>query len=279
MIFASSTVSDKTQPAGVTPRKGRSQMIGHDQGATIVPEGTSKEPVSSVELVLSIVVLAAAAIFPNAYVLAGIGAINLASIALTVLVPTVVVVFGVLLYARVSGIGVLGRGIAVALLAGILATASLDVIRVPSTFAGYLPGDEAKEIAMKLFATPGVETMPMHDAGGMSMHDTMGSMKLRPFQVALGYLYHYWNGISFALVFVTLFGRVRWWGAVLYSVFFVDAGMMIAMPFMMKMSLPAPAWIAAFLAHVAYGTTLGLVTWRLLSSPGLLDRVAAMLRA
>lgn len=254
-------------------------MVDADQ--RIVRQAASKaSPISTAELVLSILILAAAAIFPNAYVLGGIGALHLGSIAFTVLVPAVAVVFGVLLLAFVFGIGALARGITVALLAGILATASLDVIRLPSTFAGYLPADEAKEIAMQLFAAPQGPAMPMQDAGnGMPMHDTMSGMKLLPSQVALGYLYHYWNGISFALVFVTLFGRVRWWGAVLYAVFFVDAGMMIAMPLMMKMSLPAPAWIAAFLAHVAYGTTLGLVTWRLLSSPGLLVRVAARLRA
>jgi hypothetical protein len=160
-------------------------------------------------------------------------------------VPTAILVFGIWFFARSSGMHMLSRGIPVAVLAGVLATLALDVIRLPSTFAGYLPMDEAREIAADLFpaqskgATPMQkpgDKMPMNDgmtkpnesAGSMPMHDTMQMPALTPFQVFLGYLYHYWNGVSFALVFVILFGRVRWWAAVLYAVFFVDAGMMVA---------------------------------------------------
>jgi hypothetical protein len=226
----------------------------------------------AVEIVLSLLVLAAAAIYPNAYVAAGLGVVQLAALVRSVLLPAVGVVLAVWLSAHLFGIPKLSRGIAVALLAGVLGTAGLDVIRVPSVLAGYLPMDEAKEIAADLIAPrhgqvtpapPANEAAPTRDTVTTTqrapthedqMRDTMPMPQLTPAEVTVGYLYHYWNGVSFALVFVILFGRVPWWGAVLYATFFVDAGMMVAMPRMMHMGLPAPAWIAALLAHLGYGT-------------------------
>lgn len=251
-------------------------------------------PISAPEIVLSVIILVAAAIYPNAYVLAGVGALHLGSIGWVVLVPTALVIFGIWLYARSSGMRMLSRGIAVGVLAGILGTFALDAIRIPSTLAGYLPMDEAREIATDLLPAQGQGAMPMNDSSKATsmndqmtkpiatdkhaMNDAMKMPALTPLQAFLGYLYHYGNGISFALVFVILFGRVRWWAAVLYAVFFVDAGMMIAMPLMMKMGLSAPAWIAALLAHIAYGIVLGLVASRFLTGPGLLALFARTFR-
>ncbi len=158
-------------------------------------------------------------------------------------------------------------------MAGVLATVGLDVIRLPSTWAGYLPMDEGKEIGMMLSGEKIEDHAGAAHSGG-SEQTSRGAMTERAsvWTIVLGYLYHYGNGISFALVFALLFGGAPWWAGILYAVFFVDAGMMVAMP-AMGMPLRASGWVAALLAHVGYGVVLGVLLSRWLEAPGLVFRV------
>lgn len=87
----------------------------------------------------------------------------------------------------------------------------------------------------------------------------------------LGYGYHFLNGIAFGTVFSVFFGKTRWWVAVVYSVLFVEMGMMLLPP-MAKMLGPfgiteyGTPWNAMFmttlLAHVSMGVVLGLIEQR-----------------
>jgi hypothetical protein len=84
--------------------------------------------------------------------------------------------------------------------------------------------------------------------------------------------------LAFATVISVLFGRTRWWVAVLYSVFFVEMGMMLLPP-VAKMMGPfgiskyGTIWngmfLTALLAHVAMGVVLGIPEQRWGRYPGL----------
>ncbi|MFQ5912787.1 MAG: hypothetical protein ACE5JS_06370 [Nitrospinota bacterium] len=134
------------------------------------------------------------------------------------------------------------------MIGGILLTLSLDVVRSAGVNIGYLP--DSVSLFGRLIAGVGMKA------------------KVTPAIYLGGILYHLFNGIAFGIVYSILFGRTKWWGAVLYSVFFVELGMM-TLPPMAKMMGPfgigkfGTAWngmfITTLLAHVAMGIALGIV--------------------
>ncbi len=224
------------------------------------------------DVVTTVLVLAASAVLPNAYVVSGMKLTALPHLVRVAVIPAVVVVVAVVIYGSLAGRRTLVHTILLASLVGALATAGLDVIRLPSTWVGYLPMDEGAEIGIMLSGEPMDDHMGGTPASGATplpeapMHEKASFSTL-----ARGYLYHYGNGISFAVIFALLFGGAPWWVGVFYAVFFVDAGMMVAMP-MMGMPLRASGWVAALLAHVAYGAVLGVLLLRWLEAPGLVVR-------
>jgi hypothetical protein len=228
------------------------------------------------DVMATVLVLAASAVLPNAYVVSGMKLTALPHLVRMAVIPAVAIVVVVVIYGWLTGRRTLARTILWASLAGVLATVGLDVIRLPSTWVGYLPMDEGAEIGMMLSGEPMEDHMGASSAGGAggAAHTGEAPMhgKMSVPTLVRGYLYHYGNGISFALIFAFLFGGAPWWVGVLYAVFFVDAGMMVAMP-MMGMPLRASGWIAALLAHVAYGAVLGVLLSRWLEAPGVVVRL------
>lgn len=77
--------------------------------------------------------------------------------------------------------------------------------------------------------------------------------------VALGYAWHYWAGMMFALGYLIIFGARRWWVAIPYTVLFIYPGMVFAMGFHSTANF---IWEA--IGHAAFGLTLGIVSWALL---------------
>ena len=224
------------------------------------------------DVVATVLVLAASAVLPNAYVVSGMKLTALPHLVRAAVIPAVVVVVAVVIYGSLTGRRTLVRTILLASLAGVLATAGLDIVRLPSTWVGYLPMDEGAEIGMMLSGEPMNDHMGAPVSGATPMPEGPMHEKASLSTLVRGYLYHYGNGISFALIFALLFGGAPWWVGVLYAVFFVDVGMMVAMP-MMGMPLRASGWVAALLAHVAYGAVLGVLLSRWLEAPGLVVRL------
>ena len=224
------------------------------------------------ELIATLFVLAASGVLPNAYVVSGMKLTTLSHLVGVAIVPAIAVIVAASIYASVTGLKPLARTIAITSVAGVLATAGLDVIRLPSTWAGYLPMDEGKEIGMMLNGEMMEDQGAAHSGGPEPTGHGAMTERASFSTVVRGYIYHYGNGISFALVFALLFGGAPWWAGVLYAVFFVDAGMMVAMP-AMGMPLRASGWVAALLAHVGYGVVLGVLLSRWLNAPGLVFRL------
>ncbi len=122
-------------------------------------------------------------------------------------------------------------------------------------------GAEREKHAEREAATPqpapkAEHTQPLH---GGEHHVTAADF--------VGYAYHYWNGASFAVIYALLFGRTAWWGPLLYSIFFIDTGMML----FMQAAMGPLTWgiiVVAFLAHVAFGLVVGVLLQRFLRDDG-----------
>lgn len=178
-------------------------------------------------------------------------------------VPGMLVLVGILLYSKQSGLHRLYHRLLIGIIGGILLTMALDVVRVSGVHLGYL-GD-----SVSLF-------------GRMIVGEGMKA-ELTPLNYSLGALYHFFNGISFGVLYSIVFGRTRWWGPVLFSVFFVELGMM-TLPPMAKMMGPfgidkfGTVWngmfIVTLLAHAAMGITFGIVNQKWGRDKGLLFRGA-----
>jgi hypothetical protein len=90
----------------------------------------------------------------------------------------------------------------------------------------------------------------------------------------VGYAYHYWNGASFAVVYALVFGRTPWWGPLLYSVLFIDTGMMV----FMRVAMGPLTWgigLVALFAHVVFGLILGVLLARFIRDDGSILELAS----
>jgi hypothetical protein len=213
----------------------------------------------TVELGLTLLAVAAAGLAPNLGVAAFSGLASMQTLFWAVLVPAELIFLGIFLYARASGMDRLAHRLGIGIVAGVALTIALDVVRYTTFKLGYLPSD-----------MPVVFGKQILGLGMMAPPTTLA--------VLLGYLYHALNGIAFATAFSVFFGKTRWWVAVLFSVFFVEMGMMLLPP-MAKMMGPfgigkyGTMWNEMFfstlLAHIAMGVVLGLIEQRWGKYPGL----------
>lgn len=146
------------------------------------------------------------------------------------------------------------------IVAGLLATWALDVVRLGTLGAGYFMGDN-----------------PVHNMGAMI---TGGVGKIAPakiplLQILAGYLYHYLNGISLTLPLFMLFGRVPWYGALAWAVLFVETGMMLSFGIIAPkaglagLKLGGGILWGSFMAHVAMGLAIGFISERYVKGGGI----------
>ncbi len=239
----------------------------------------------NLELPLTLIALLCAAVAPNIFVAGGLGVAPMAVLAKYVLLPAVVIEVALILYAWFAGYSRLFNRLVTGLWVGAVATTGLDVIRQPGTFFRYLAHDEARMAGEMILVPhdehgsrethasgekhPGSEStaphkasdaehsQPMHGGG----HDSVGAADF------VGYAYHYWNGASFATIYALLFGRTAWWGPLLYSVFFIETGMMG----FMQAAMPPLTWgifLVALVAHVAFGLVVGVLLQHFLRDRG-----------
>ncbi|HEV2387710.1 MAG TPA: hypothetical protein VGS20_10705 [Candidatus Acidoferrales bacterium] len=94
-----------------------------------------------------------------------------------------------------------------------------------------------------------------------------------------GWAYHFWNGASFGIIYVVLFGAARRWAGVLYGIA-VGLGFMVS-PVVVALGagyfgLQFSGWFPATVlaAHIAFGLALGFLAKRFLASQRSLLRAA-----
>ncbi|NMD58020.1 hypothetical protein [Tsukamurella columbiensis] len=218
-------------------------------------------PMSGRESVLTLLALACGGLSSLLIVAAttGSGLASMQVLFWAVDVPAMAIVAVIGLLARRGGLDRLARRLWVGLLGGVVLTMALDVVRVAGVHLGYLPDSIA------MFANLITGTNPMAHPG--------------PGAYALGEVYHYLNGISFALVYSIAFGRTRWWGPVAFSVLVPWIGMMLLPPMAPMLGVfgthnYASAWnpyaADTLLAHIAMGLALAAVIHGLARDRGVL---------
>jgi hypothetical protein len=134
----------------------------------------------------------------------------------------------------------LAEVLAIGLVAGMAATLGYDIARVPFHLAGQ-----------RIFA-------PI-SAFGVWILDADRSSR---FTEVAGWTYHYWNGITFAIMYALFMRKRHWAWAVVWACALETLA--IVSPFGSIFSLKGnpQAQVVAYLGHVAYGIPLGLMVQR-----------------
>jgi hypothetical protein len=131
------------------------------------------------------------------------------------------------------------------LLAGAVATISLEAVRLPGFWLGFMPGNLPRLMGVLLLN---------QFASGPSLKSDV-----------VGWLYHFWNGASFGLIYVLVFGTCRRWiGAVFgillgFGFMFSPVVSALGVGFLgLEFSKTFPVTVT--IAHAAFGLTLGWLT-------------------
>lgn len=200
------------------------------------------------ELAATLLVLLCASVSPLMYVAASAGYDSMHWLALHALVPALAVWLLVGLIAVQQHWGHLATALRSGAIAGIAATIALEAVRITGFRVFHaMPGSMPELIGVLLTNRIMV---------GPSLLSNV-----------LGWGDHFINGIGFATIFMLVFGRTRVWMALLYA-------LAIGTIFMLSPATTAtgigyfgvnfgPGFaITVYLAHIAFGTTLGVVTAR-----------------
>ncbi len=136
----------------------------------------------------------------------------------------------------------LARASTVGLAAGAVATVALEAIRLPGFWVGFMPGNLPRLMGVLLLN---------QFAAGSSLRSDIA-----------GWAYHFWNGASFGLIYVLVFGTCRPWVGTVFGVV-LGFGFMfspvvsgLGVGFMgLEFSKGFPLTVTA--AHAAFGLALG----------------------
>jgi len=158
-----------------------------------------------IKLVLVLITLLLAGISPNLYPIAQAGVAKLSFLAVSFLIPSVAVILLLIFITRALKYTALAKQIFFGLLAGLIATVGLEVIREIGFRAGAMPGDMPKLLGVLLLD---------RFAHGPNFWSNVA-----------GWAYHFWNGAAFGIIFSLVFANPQRWVAVVY-------GMIIGIVFM-----------------------------------------------
>jgi len=203
-------------------------------------------------LILALVVLAMAGISPNLYPAAMAGYGGMPFFSKWLLIPSIVIILGVFIFAKKQQLTTLSRRIWVGALAGIIGTVGLEIIRIFGFKMGWMPGDLPKLLGV---------LMTDRFMKGPSTWSNI-----------LGYAYHYWNGAAFGMIFTLLLGRKPWWIGIIY-------GLLIGTGFLLSPAVNAmgvgfmgsdlPGMIpVVYTAHLLFGSILGYLAYKWLHNNG-----------
>jgi hypothetical protein len=205
-------------------------------------------------VVVILFLLAAASVVPLIFPLAESGRSTMDVLAKFALLPSIAVIAIICGFLHRTD-DALARVVRVGLAAGAVATIALEAVRLPGFWLGFMPGNLPRLMGVLLlnqFAT------------GPTMTSDVA-----------GWAYHFWNGASFGLIYVLLFGTCRRWVGAVY-------GMALGFGFILSPVVSALGVgflglefskgfpVTVTLAHAAFGVVLGWLTARWLgfeSSP------------
>jgi len=223
-----------------------SRVGGRDLSISLGPFRIERIP----ELLATGIVLAATGVSPLMFVAAAAGYGTMDFYAKFALLPAIFAVIVIAFVARARHWERLYRGILVSVVAGPLATVGLEAARIIGfrvfhAMPGSMPMLMGVLITNRFLLGPNIWS----DLAGWADHVLV-------------------NGISFALVYVLVFGRPRWWKAIPYA--WVIATVFMISPDMKMLGdignfglAMGPGFaITVYVAHTLFGTILGLIVAR-----------------
>ena len=153
---------------------------------------------NKIKLLLVLITLLLAGISPNLYPVAQAGIAKLSFLAGTFLIPSAAAIVLLIFITRALNYTSLSKQNFFGLLAGLIATVGLEVIREIGFRTGAMPGDMPKLLGVLLLD---------RFAHGPNFWSNVA-----------GWAYHFWNGAAFGIVFSLVFARAQRWVAVLYGI-------------------------------------------------------------
>lgn len=194
------------------------------------------------KIILSVVALLAAGISPNLFVVSQAGYANLGDLAVEFLFPSIAILIIIFFVSHFVGLRDFNKQLKNGFIGGIIGTAGLEIVREIGFHLGGMPGDLPKLM--------GVLLLNQFASGP----DTLSNIA--------GWSYHFWNGVSFGIIYSIIFGKGNKWTGIAY-------GILIGIGFMMSpvvISLGVGqfgvdfGWgffVTVILAHLAFGFLLG----------------------
>jgi hypothetical protein len=194
------------------------------------------------KIFITALILIAAAIAPNLFVIAQAGYANLSDLALEYLLPSILVLLVAYLLTSLFNLNGLKRSIRNGAISGLLATAGLEVVRESGFRLGTMPGELPQLMGVLLLD---------RFAQGPNLLSNIA-----------GWSYHFWNGAAFGIIYGILIGKGRvWFGTIfgfLIGIGFMTSPVVIALGvgrFGTEFGWGFPITVTA--AHLAFGTILG----------------------
>ena len=199
-------------------------------------------------ILLSFVVLLAAGISPNLFVAAQAGYASMSNLAVYFLIPSIIIlgiIYGLSIRGELKEISFQIRN---GIIAGLIGTIGLEIIRETGFHLGGMPGEMPKLL--------GVLLLDRFALGPNFLSNVAG------------YAYHFWNGAAFGIIYSILIGRGHIGTGILY-------GILVGIGFMVSPAAVALGvgyfgldfgWgfpLTVTLAHISFGSLLGWIIFRI----------------
>ncbi len=213
------------------------------------------------ELIFVVIFLILAGISPNLFVMAQAGIAKLSSLAVTWLIPSFALILILTGVSAAMGFKDLKKQVLNGILAGLAATVGLELIRIIGFQLGWMPGDLPRLL--------GVLLLDRFAQGPSLVSDVAG------------WVYHFWNGAAFGIIFSILIGRGKIWMGIAYGIVVgivfmispVTRALGIGM-FGLEFKAGYQFFTTVTLAHLAFGTMLGwIISKRNKEVPDILKRI------
>lgn len=213
------------------------------------------------KLLLVLIVLFLASVAPNLFPISQTGTESLSSLATDYLIPSAVLIFvitGLNFFLKYKK---LNQQIYNGMLAGLVATIGLEIVREIGFRLGGMPGDLPKLMGVLLLN---------RFAEGPGFWSNVA-----------GWAYHFWNGACFGIIFSLIFGSPKIWAGIVYG-FLIGIGFMVS-PVTRTLGIGAFGFhfkdgyqfiTTVTLAHIAFGSILGWMIYKMnTGKPNILKRL------
>ena len=183
---------------------------------------------------------------------------SMRAFALSVMLPSTAVLVGLAVWDKVLGGRTLWRVVLIGAAAGLVAAVAYDVFRLPFVFA--------REWGISHVVPPLNLYRVFPRFGAMLLGNPLGERAYSPAEQVLGWAYHFSNGLTFGVMYLSLIGdgrRRSWLWAVVFAVGLELAMLYTPYPSVYGIKVTAAFVAATMAAHAIFGVVMGLVTRRM----------------